>query len=296
MSERKPQPKKSNDFPVARGVSPPPVPNRRPQARPAAQPPKPATRRPAGPPPLPRTAARPAAASEFTFHETGGRVFVRRHVHKRPAHCGWTLAVEIGAVVVLAGFFMAAGWYFLGQHTPDPAPVAANARPETKATKPAIVVEPAKPVEKPAAPAVPTPPPSVVKEPPQPVEKPVEKPAAPTPPPAPPVAKPTPPPPKPTAPATTNLIFARDIFPMLKNKCWSCHGENKKKLKGGLDVSTLALLEKGGDSGPALNRKDPETSPLWDTVASGQMPPGKSNKLSESEKKKLHDWIVGGGK
>ena len=85
-------------------------------------------------------------------------------------------------------------------------------------------------------------------------------------------------------------------MPILKTKCYSCHGENKKKLKGGLDVSTLAALRKGGDSGPAINSAAPEMSPLWETVASGQMPPGKSTKMDASEKRKLHDWIVGGAK
>jgi outer membrane biosynthesis protein TonB len=210
------------------------------------------------------------------------------------------LGGEIGAVVVLAGFFMAAGWWLLGRRTPPATPPAAeHARAEVKATNPspaAAVAEPSEPAEKPAALVVPQPP---VKEPSKPVErpveKPIEKPAAPAIPPEPPPTTMKPPPP-PAAPAATNLTFARDIFPILKAKCYSCHGENKKKLKGGLDVSTVRLLEKGGDGGPAINRKEPETSPLWDTVASGSMPPGKGTKLSESEKKKLHDWIVGGGK
>lgn len=146
-----------------------------------------------------------------------------------------------------------------------------------KPIKPAVVVaEPPKPAEKPAPP----PPP-----------KPVEKPAAvvtPTPPPTPPPAKPV------TPPSTPTLTFQRDIQPILRAKCVLCHGD-RNKFKGGLDVRTLRTLEKGGDSGPAINRQDPETSPLWDSVANGQMPPGKS-KLSDSEKKKLHDWLVGGGK
>jgi hypothetical protein len=267
VSERKPQPRRPTptDFPVARGVSPPPKP----------------VRRAAVPPPLPRTAARPAIAPEFAFDDTNGRVVVRRPLRaSRKSDRGWTLGIEIAAVVVLAGFCMAAGWWLF--HGPSgAAPPAEQARVESKVTKPtaaAVVAEPPKPAEKPAARVARPPGPPVADAPGSP------KPAVPA------------PPPKPAPPQVTNLTFQRDIFPILKSKCITCHGENKKKLKGGLDVSTVTLLERGGESGPAINRKEPETSRLWETVANGEMPPGKSSKLSESEKKKLHDWIVGGGR
>ena len=93
---------------------------------------------------------------------------------------------------------------------------------------------------------------------------------------------------------TTTLTFQKDILPILQSKCVLCHGD-RNKFKGSLDARTLRTLEKGGESGPAINRQEPELSPLWDAVSSGQMPPGKV-KLSEPEKKKLHDWLVGGGK
>jgi hypothetical protein len=292
VSERKPNPrgmepkKGPPPIPVARGVAPPPKPGANVPASPA---PKPVARRPA-PPPLPRAKPRSAAAPEFNFGDNNGKVVLRRSGRK-PKNNGvnWSmLAAETGAAVVLAACCMVAGWWFLGR-TP-PAPVV---QVKAESSKPPVVVEPPKPVEKPAAVVVPPPP---VKEPPKLVEKPIEKPVEP--PAKPPVAEApvAPKPAKPATPAVTNLTFQRDILPILKNKCIGCHGENKKKLKGGLDVSTLAALLKGGDSGPAINRADPETSPLWETVASGQMPPGKSTKMDASEKKKLHDWIVGGGK
>ncbi|HEY1376591.1 MAG TPA: c-type cytochrome domain-containing protein [Gemmataceae bacterium] len=280
MNERKPSPRgpqpKKADFPVARGVAPPPRPVRR-----------------AVPPPLPKAPPRrrdTAVESEFAFGD-GRRVIVRRPARRRPQrHRGLIIALQAVAVVMLAGFCMAAGWWLFHGRTPPPAESPPLAKAEPAKPGKAVVVEPAKPVEKPAAPVAPLPP---VKAPAKPVEKPVEKPAAPAPPPPMPVTPAPAPPPK---PATTTLTFQRDILPILKAKCAGCHGDGRGKLKGGLDVRSVRALEKGGDGGPAIDRQNPEVSPLWDTVATGQMPPGKSTKLTESEKKKLHDWIVGGGK
>lgn len=169
---------------------------------------------------------------------------------------------------------MAAGWWWMhGRETPSQPPVAATELVKAEVVKPAapVTVKPVQPVEKPVPPPLS---PAVPK-----FEQPV----------APPV-KPIAAPPKPA----TALTFQKDILPILRAKCVLCHGD-RNKFKGGLDVRTLRTLEKGGETGPAINRQAPELSPLWDTVSSGQMPPGK-NKLSESEKKKLHDWLVGAGK
>jgi outer membrane biosynthesis protein TonB len=182
---------------------------------------------------------------------------------------------------MLAGFCMAAGWWLMhGRGAAEATPVAKPEPVKVAAAKPSApaVEAPAKAVEKPI------PPPSPPKE--SKPEKSVTPPAKPTPPPA--------PPPKPIEKPATTLTFQKDILPILQAKCVLCHGD-KNKVKGGLDVRTLRSLEKGGEGGPAINRQNPETSPLWDTVSTGQMPPGKT-KLSDSEKKKLHDWLVGGAK
>jgi outer membrane biosynthesis protein TonB len=242
VSDRNP-----TDFPIARGVSPPPRPFRRVGSPPASPPQTP-----------------------FTFGG-GDRVVVRRPVAPRRS----MLAPQIAAVVMLASFCMAAGWWWMhGRDTPSPAPIASNVSLNTDVVKPAtqVIVKPVQPVEKPVPPPA-SPPKS---------EQPV----------APPV-KPNAPPPKPADKPTT-LTFQKDILPILQAKCVPCHGD-RNKFKGGLDVRTLRTLEKGGDTGPAINRQEPELSPLWDSVSSGQMPPGK-NKLTESEKKKLHDWLVGAAK
>jgi hypothetical protein len=190
--------------------------------------------------------------------------------------------IQVGVVVVSAGVCMAAGWWIVHHNQQQPAAPHAVAK-----------VEPPKPKPTAASPTPPPPPAAKPQSAPKPVEKP---PVIEVPPPAgAPILPPTPPPAIPAAPpVTTNLTFQKDIAPILQSKCVLCHGD-RNKFKGGLDVRTLRSLEKGGDSGPAINHNNPETSPLWDSVANGQMPPGK-NKLSDVEKKKLHDWLVGGGK
>jgi hypothetical protein len=246
--------RKPTDYPIARGVSPPP---------------RPYPRRPV-----------PVARRPDTVVEARLPPIVRPPVLRRR----WPIViVQMAALSILAGICMAAGrWVF---HRPENS-VAARSAPavvKTEPVKPAAPIpEPAKPVEqvKPAEKAEP------VEKPPLSLAKPIEK--APEPPPAPPpvVRRPAPP--------TTSLTFRNDIQPLLQAKCVLCHGD-RNKFKGGLDARTLRALDIGGDSGPAINRQEPELSPLWEQVANGQMPPGK-NKLSESEKKKLHDWLVGGGK
>jgi mono/diheme cytochrome c family protein len=191
-------------------------------------------------------------------------------------------------VVLLAGGSMAAGWWlFHGPLSVAPPPAGPElARREAK-----------RPEAQVAAVTVPQPAPApaaIVKEPPSPtVERPPAKPASP--PPMPKADVPRPPlPPAPKPPPAVALTFQKDILPLFQAKCVSCHGANNK-LKGGLDVRSISALLKGGDSGPAIDRASPEQSAVWDSVATGKMPPGK-NKLTESEKKKLHDWLAGGVK
>jgi hypothetical protein len=276
VTERKPnpQPVGPTDFPIARGVSPPPRPFRR-----------------VGTPPPPKTAPRRTntiVEPEFTFGQAGERVVVRPMA---PRKRRWTVALQAGAVVLLAGFCMAAGWWGVHRNdraTPTSVTAALPESAKVEPAKPAAIVKPAevpaappKPVEKPAGPSKPAEKPMA--PPPMPVAKPSVPPA-----PAPPL------PPKPAIKSTTTLTFQKDILPILQAKCVLCHGD-RNKFKGGLDARTLRTLEKGGESGPAINRQDPETSPILDSVSSGAMPPGKT-KLNDSEKKKLHDWLVGGGR
>jgi hypothetical protein len=99
------------------------------------------------------------------------------------------------------------------------------------------------------------------------------------------------PPAKADEPAGNGLTYEKDVRPILERSCVSCHGAKKR---GGLDARTYPALVKGGDGGTAVVPGDPDKSPLYETVASGQMPPTK--KLPAQERETIRAWIAAGAK
>ncbi len=89
------------------------------------------------------------------------------------------------------------------------------------------------------------------------------------------------------------LLFERDVRPILKAHCFQCHGEEDKR-EGGLDGRLVRQLLVGGESGPAIVAGKPLESLLWNRIESEEMPP--KGKLSKAEKKILSDWIDQGAK
>src|SRR5215207_8326504 len=61
----------------------------------------------------------------------------------------------------------------------------------------------------------------------------------------------------PVSPADAEF-FERQVRPILSEHCWSCHGP--KKQAAGLRLDTRAGLLKGGESGPAVDTKEPGKS------------------------------------
>lgn len=93
---------------------------------------------------------------------------------------------------------------------------------------------------------------------------------------------------------TPTLHFETDIRPILKAHCWHCHGE-EEELKGSLDTRLARFLLVGGDSGPAVVVGNHAESPLFERIASGEMPPGKK-KVPAEELEKIVRWIDQGAK
>jgi cytochrome c551/c552 len=188
---------------------------------------------------------------------------------------------------------MAAGWYFFR------GPGAAVLRNLT-AREPAAAVaangkDPpappaAAPVERPKAEAAPPPKapakPKMEQPPAPPPDRPREEQSLPKP-----LEQPQPPPRPPEQLA--GLTFEKDILPIFQAKCVNCHNEDKKR--GGLDVTSLAALRKGGESGPGVVAGALDRSTLWGAVNTNQMPPT-PNKLNPAEKKLLQDWILQGAR
>jgi hypothetical protein len=89
-----------------------------------------------------------------------------------------------------------------------------------------------------------------------------------------------------------SAAFESSIQPILKAKCGRCH--NPQKQKGGLDLSTMATVRRGGDSGePAVSEK-PDESLLWLMIDGGDMPPEGEPRLTVKEKAFIRKWIEAG--
>ncbi len=99
---------------------------------------------------------------------------------------------------------------------------------------------------------------------------------------------------------TAELLFVRRIQPLLSAKCLACHGQDEKKIEGGLDLRSRAAVLKGGDTGEAaILVSKPEQSPLLLAVMRqdenwSAMPPKEAEKLTAEQIRWLKEWIAGG--
>jgi mono/diheme cytochrome c family protein len=91
------------------------------------------------------------------------------------------------------------------------------------------------------------------------------------------------------------VSFEKDVVPIFKASCVSCHKADKKK--GKLDMSTYADLRKGGKQGDPVKPGDPAKSLLVEMI-SGKEPemPEKGDKLTDAQVKVISDWIQQGAK
>jgi hypothetical protein len=128
--------------------------------------------------------------------------------------------------------------------------------------------------------------------------EPTPKPPEPTPPvarsPEPKAVEARPPEPKKPGPPPVVAVSFRDVLPVFRSKCVTCHGD--PKIEDGVDLRTLASALKGGKNGEVIVPGSPDKSVLWITVEEGAMPPPKKEKLTDAEKKLIRDWILGGAK
>ena len=87
-------------------------------------------------------------------------------------------------------------------------------------------------------------------------------------------------------------VFEKDVLPVLKAKCLKCHSPKVRKV--GLDLSSMASVRKGGESGSAIDADEIEESLIWAMVGGGDMPPEGSPPLTPKERDIIHRWLVGG--
>jgi hypothetical protein len=95
-----------------------------------------------------------------------------------------------------------------------------------------------------------------------------------------------------TARAGEPVDYTRQIKPLLKARCYPCHGALKRK--AGLRLDTGALIRDGGDGGPAVEPGHADESLLVDRVADSdpafRMPP-EGSPLTPEQVSVLRDWI-----
>ncbi len=92
--------------------------------------------------------------------------------------------------------------------------------------------------------------------------------------------------------SSQELVFEKDIRPILKQHCFHCHGEQGEK-EGALDVRLRRFLIKGGEAGTALIPGDPDGSLLVSRISKGEMPPGEK-KVTARELQKIREWVAQG--
>ncbi|MCM8525046.1 MAG: PSD1 and planctomycete cytochrome C domain-containing protein, partial [Lentisphaeraceae bacterium] len=96
-----------------------------------------------------------------------------------------------------------------------------------------------------------------------------------------------------------DLLFLKNIKPLLIVKCWGCHGEDPEKIKGDYIMLDRESMLKGGKSGKAaivpgdasksymmslINREDEDDA----------MPPKEADKLTSAQAGWIEDWINAG--
>jgi WD40 repeat protein len=93
-----------------------------------------------------------------------------------------------------------------------------------------------------------------------------------------------------SAAADGSISYSRDIVPILRTNCISCHKPGKTK--GGLDLTTHMGLLKGGDEGGSIKAGDAKGSRLIDTIC-GEEPemPKDGEPLLPREIQIISRWI-----
>ncbi|HEY5313760.1 MAG TPA: DUF1553 domain-containing protein [Pirellulales bacterium] len=92
-----------------------------------------------------------------------------------------------------------------------------------------------------------------------------------------------------TPQAAAAIFFEKEVRPLLAERCFKCHGENKQS--GELRLDSRASILAGGDSGPAIVPGKPGESLLVEAIRyeSLEMPP--KGKLSDAQVAILTRWV-----
>ena len=70
----------------------------------------------------------------------------------------------------------------------------------------------------------------------------------------------------------SEILYARRIAPLIREKCLACHGGSPDEIEGGFDVRSLQSMLTGGDSEePGIVVGKPEQSSLYLAAVRGEV-------------------------
>jgi len=101
------------------------------------------------------------------------------------------------------------------------------------------------------------------------------------------------------SPSAAEQLFTTKVLPVLRQKCFGCHGDDPAKIRGGLDLRSRQAQIAGGDSGEAaLAPGHPEKSLLYVAATRRDpdlaMPPKEADQLTVEQLRWLKEWIEAG--
>ena len=96
---------------------------------------------------------------------------------------------------------------------------------------------------------------------------------------------------------TTDLVFSRDVLPILSDKCFHCHGpDSKKARKGNLELDDEVDAKRDRDGYRVLDPVNPAKSEFLARIATDDVeelmpPPELGRPLSAKQIDTLKKWI-----
>ncbi len=98
-------------------------------------------------------------------------------------------------------------------------------------------------------------------------------------------------------PEEADRLFTLQVLPLLKEKCFGCHGQDAEDIRGDYNLLTREAMIRGGESEEvALVPGQPDESPLYQAVMwdGYEMPPKESDRLTHEETEVVRQWILAG--
>ncbi len=92
-------------------------------------------------------------------------------------------------------------------------------------------------------------------------------------------------------------LFTLKVLPLLKVKCFGCHGQDPEDIRGDYNILTREGMIEGGESEEtSLVPGKPQESPLYMAVLweGSEMPPKENDRLTKEETEYIRKWIAAG--